>query len=400
MEITKLPIKKNDLGRRKVAAYARVSRDSEDLLHSLSNQVSYYSNLIRSNPEWEFAGIYVDEGISGTSMKNRDEFLRMMKDAEKGKIELILTKSVSRFARNTVDLLQCVRELQMLNVEVRFEKDGISTFAGEGELMLSLLASFAQAEAESISENVKWGKRKQMQAGIIHHYSRCYGYEWQGDDYVVVPEEAAIVRYIFDSYISGMSPAQIAKRIKAPTSSGGEFSRNTVKDILKNRNYTGDRVLQKYYASKIRKNSRNYGELHQYILENAHEPIITHEIFDKTQEIMKDKAEKTPKKTFTCFTGKVKCGHCGRACCRRTMRGERIWKCQGNEMSRTCDARYIRDDELRIITFSVFDNEDGFTRKVHHIELYDDHLEFVTIEGNRIKRTRKPGRRRKTNAGQ
>ena len=146
MEITKLPIKKGALKRRRVAAYARVSRDSDTLLHSLANQVSYYTDRISSNPEWEFAGIYVDEGISGTSVDKRSDFLRMMADARAGKIDLILTKSVSRFARNTVDLLRSVRELQGLGIEVRFEKDGISTADGEGELMLSLLASFAQAK--------------------------------------------------------------------------------------------------------------------------------------------------------------------------------------------------------------------------------------------------------------
>lgn len=400
MQITKLPLKKREVARCKVAAYARVSKDSDTLLHSLAAQVSYYSDLINSNPEWEFAGIYVDEGISGTKLKNRDDFLRMMEDAHLGKIDLILTKSVSRFARNTVDLLKSIRELQELNVEVRFEKDGISTFAGEGELMLSLLASFAQAEAESVSENVKWGKRKQMQEGIYHHTARCYGYEWQGDDYVIVPEEAEVVCYIFESYIAGTSPKHIAESIDVPTVTGAPFSRVAVKDILKNRIYTGDRVLQKFYSPKVRKKVRNYGEMPQYILEGVHEGIISHETFDHAQAIMKDRADKTPKKTFTCFTGKVKCGHCGRSCCRRTLHGKRIWKCQGNEMSKTCGARYISDDELRSITFSIFTDEDEFTRKVSRIDLYDDHVAFITAEGKTIKRTRKIGRRRQKNAGQ
>ena len=147
MQITKLPLLQNKPQRLKVAAYTRVSRDSETLLHSLANQVSYYTKLINSNPEWEYAGVYVDEGITGTSIEDRSDFLRMMEDAQQGKIDLILTKSVSRFARNTVDLLDSARTLKELNVEVRFEKDNISTFDNDGELMLSLLASFAQAEA-------------------------------------------------------------------------------------------------------------------------------------------------------------------------------------------------------------------------------------------------------------
>ena len=388
MQITELPLKKRNVSRRKVAAYARVSIDSDTLLHSLANQVSYYSDLISSNPEWEFVGIYVDEGISGTNMDNRVDFMRMMKDARQGKIDLIISKSVSRFARNTVELLQSIRDLQRLNVEVLFEKDGISTFDGTGELMLSLLASFAQAEAESLSENVKWGKRKQMQEGVYHHYSRCYGYEWQGDDYVIVPKEAKVVRFIFKSYIAGLSPKHIAEEIDVPTTTGAPFSRQAVKDILKNRIYVGDRVLQKYYAPKLRKKSKNYGELPQYVLEGVHEGIITHSTFDQVQRIMKQRAEKAPKKTFTCFTGKIKCGYCGRSCCRRTLHGKHIWRCQGKEISKTCNAMHIREDELRSITFSIFADEEDFIRKINRVDLYDDHIVFVTTDEKTIKRER------------
>ena len=256
----------------------------------------------------------------------------MMADARAGKIDLILTKSVSRFARNTVDLLRSVRELQGLGIEVRFEKDGISTADGEGELMLSLLASFAQAEAESISENVKWERRKQMQEGIYHHTTRSYGYVWQGDDFVIVPEEAKVVRFIFSSYLAGMSPTHIAAAIDVPTTTGRPFTRITVKDILKNHIYAGDRVLQKYYSYKPRKKTRNYGELPQYVLSDIHEAIIPREVFEQVQEVMRERAEKTPAKTFTCFSGKIRCGYCGRPCFRRTLHGKRIWKCRGNEI--------------------------------------------------------------------
>ena len=151
MEITKLPLRKKPVNKKKVAAYARVSMDCDNLLHSLANQVSYYTKLITDNPEWEFAGIYTDEGISGTSLKKRDEFNKMMDDARAGKIDIILTKSVSRFARNTVVLLESIRELKELGIEVRFEREHISSITGDGELLLTLLAAFAQAESESIS---------------------------------------------------------------------------------------------------------------------------------------------------------------------------------------------------------------------------------------------------------
>ena len=168
--------------RKKVAAYARVSMQSERMLHSLSAQISYYSSLIQKNPDWEYVGVYADDFISGTNKVRREEFQRMLADCEKGKIDIILTKSISRFARNTVDLLETVRHLKSLGIEVRFEKENINSMSGDGELMLSILASFAQEESRSISDNVKWGIRKRMQNGMITasgHFT-VYGYRWEG----------------------------------------------------------------------------------------------------------------------------------------------------------------------------------------------------------------------------
>ena len=178
--------------RKKVAAYARVSVDSEQLLHSLSAQVSYYSKLIQNNPNWEYAGVYADEGISGTGTAKRKEFLRMISDCEKGKIDLILVKSLSRMSRNTVDLLNTVRHLKEIGVEVRFERENISTFTEDGEFLLTLLASYAQCESESISENVKWGKRKKFSQGHTKGITPPYGYKCQNDKWVIVPEEVEI----------------------------------------------------------------------------------------------------------------------------------------------------------------------------------------------------------------
>lgn len=391
MEIKTIPPKKIELKRRRVAAYARVSRDSEELLHSLANQVSYYTKHISSRPDWELAGIYVDEGITGTSTEHRDDFLRMMEDARQGKIDLIITKSVSRFARNTVDLLKSVRELKSRNVEVRFEKDGISTFDGEGELILSLMASFAQAESESISENVKWGKRKQMREGIYHHAYPCYGYRWEGDVYAVVRDEAEVIRFIFRSYLSGVSPKHIADQIMASGMANCSFTRCKVKDILKNRIYVGDRILQRFFSPKIRKRARNYGEVPQYVLEDVHEAIISREEFDQAQKIMKERAEKTPAKTFTCFSGKVKCGECGRSFCRRNYHGGKIWKCQGKELSRTCSVRSLYEEELRSITFSIFTDEEDFKRNVNCIRVFDDRLIFEKTDGKSVTRNRPGG---------
>ena len=171
--------------RKKVAAYARVSMETERLNHSLSAQVSYYSNLIQSNPEWEYAGVYADNAVTGTKSSSREEFQRMLEDCEAGKIDIILTKSISRFARNTVDLLEAVRHLKELGIEVRFEKEHINSLSGDGEVMLTLLASFAQEEVRSLSENVKWGTRKRFEQGIPNGRFLIYGCRWEGNHLVV-----------------------------------------------------------------------------------------------------------------------------------------------------------------------------------------------------------------------
>ena len=184
---------------KRVAAYCRVSSDTEQLLHSLSTQVSYFNKLIQDNPYWEFAGVFYDKGISGTSTKKREGFQSMMTAAEEGKIDLILAKSIQRFARNTVDLLSSVRRLKELGVEVQFEKENISTMDSGGELMLTLLASIAQEESLSLSENVKWTKLKKYKAGLPFSHYPVYGYKWVEDDLVIVPEEAEVIRFVYDS---------------------------------------------------------------------------------------------------------------------------------------------------------------------------------------------------------
>ena len=202
--------------RKKVAAYARISRDTERLMHSVSAQVSHYSTLIQKNPEWEYAGVYADCGISGTDTSKRSEFLRMLADCEAGKIDIILTKSISRFARNTVDLLETVRHLKALGIEVRFEKEHIHSLSEDGELMLTLLASFAQEESRSISENVKWGLRKRFQSGEIGAANKhILGYRYDNGlrKYVIIPEEAEAVRWMFQMYIDGVSLRKIAENM-------------------------------------------------------------------------------------------------------------------------------------------------------------------------------------------
>ena len=254
-KITKLETKKIDLPKlKRVAAYARVSVERGRTLHSYSAQVSYYNDLIQKNPEWEFAGVYADLGISGTGIEKRNDFKRLLQDCEEGKIDIILTKSVSRFARNTVDLLKVVRHLKELGIEVRFEKENINSLTGDGELMLSILASFAQEESRSISDNVKWGIRKRMQNGMITasgHFT-VYGYRWEGGELVIVPEEAEIIKRIFQNFLDGKSRLETEREFAAEgitTRQGCRWVDSNIRQVLENITYTGNMLFQKEFIS-------------------------------------------------------------------------------------------------------------------------------------------------------
>ncbi|MBQ2726233.1 MAG: recombinase family protein, partial [Clostridia bacterium] len=200
---------------KRVAAYARVSMESERLQHSLSVQISYYSDLIQKHPGWKYAGVYADDGITGTKLNAREEFNRMIADCEAGKIDIILTKSISRFARNTVDLLNTVRHLKDLGISVQFEKEHIDSLTEDGELMLTLLASFAQEEVRSLSDNVKWATRKRFEQGIPNGRFTVYGYRWEGDQLVIVPEEAAVVKRIYQDFLDGKSRLETERELAA-----------------------------------------------------------------------------------------------------------------------------------------------------------------------------------------
>lgn len=306
--------------RKKVAAYARVSMESERMNHSLSAQISYYSSLIQRNPDWEYAGVYADDGITGTAISKRDEFQRMVEDAEAGKIDIILTKSIQRFARNTVDLLETVRHLKDIGVEVRFEKENINSMSGDGELMLTILASFAQEEVRSISENEKWSIRKRYEKGIPVSKPRILGYRWEGDTMVVVPEEAVIVKRIYQNFLDGKSRLETERELAAEgitSVHGNRMCDSQLKNILTNISYTGNMLLQKEYVSDpINKQRRkNRGELPQYFVENSHEAIIPIETWQYVQDEMARRRELGPRANkslnLTCFSGKIKCERCG-----------------------------------------------------------------------------------------
>ena len=324
--LTKAPTA--EVRKRKVAAYARVSTDSEEQLTSYNAQKDYYSKYIQENKKWEFAGLYADEGISGTNTKKRDGFNKMVKDALAGKIDLIITKSVSRFARNTVDSLTTIRKLKEHGVECYFEKENIYTFDAKGELLITLMSSLAQEESRSISENVKWGKRKAMSDGKFSlAYSSFLGYK-KGEDgkLEIVEEEAEIIRDIYRRYIKGDSPQIICnkldeKHIKTP---GGKdkWRVSTVQSILTNEKYKGDALLQKSYISDFltKKVKKNNGEIKQYYVENSHPAIITPEEWDCVQyEIARRGKLGATFSSTDLFLSRVKCGQCG------GIYGRKVW---------------------------------------------------------------------------
>lgn len=343
--------------RKKVAAYARVSRDTERLMHSVSAQVSYYSALIQKNPEWEYAGVYADMGISGTDTAKRGEFLRMLADCEEGKIDIILTKSISRFARNTVDLLETVRHLKNLGIEVRFEKEHIHSLSEDGELMLTLLASFAQEESRSISENVKWGVRKRFQSGEIgaaNKHILGYRYDEGLRKYVIISEEAEAVRWMFQMYIDGVSLREIAENMNQAgirTTLGNNFQEASVRQLIFNEVYAGDIRRQKcYMADPITKTKvKNCGELPQYYMEDCHEAIIDRETYAKVQAEMERRAALV-NPTYP-FTGKIKCGICGQNFTRRkgTTKGKEYasWFCRAKkEVGMSCTSHNYPEQKL------------------------------------------------------
>ena len=398
----KLPVLK---ARKRVAAYARVSMESERMQHSLSAQVSYYSALIQKNPEWEYAGVFADYGISGTGTKKRDEFNHMLTECEAGNINIILTKSIQRFARNTVDLLNTVRHLKELGIEVRFEKEKINSLSGDGELMLSILASFAQEESRSISENVKWGTIKRFKQGIPNGKFSIFGYEWQDDKLVIVPEEAEIIRWMYAEYMKGASRIEIGRALMDRgiyTRQGKPWVDSNVKVILTNITYTGNMLFQKEYCEDpITKHRRkNYGEMPQYFVEDTHEAIIPMDEWQAVQAEFKRRRDLGPfgnkSLKLSAFSTKITCG-----CCRKHYRhsGKRntagevyyIWICQTKSQkgvsacpSKNIPEKMLQNTAAEVLGLDEFD-EDVFSQQIEEvIVIGDDTLTFRFYDGHEV----------------
>ena len=391
--------------RKRVAAYARVSMESERMQHSLSAQISHYSNLIQKNPEWEYAGVYADYAISGTGTKRREEFTRMIADCDAGRIDIVLTKSIQRFARNTVDLLNTVRHLKDLGIEVRFEKENISSLSGDGELMLSILASFAQEESRSLSENVRWATVKRFQQGIPNGKFTIFGYIWEDDHLVIVPEEAEIIRWMYSEYMKGASRIEIGRWLMERgiyTRQGKPWVDSNVKKILTNITYTGNLLFQKEFcADPITKHRRlNRGELPQYFVENTHEAIIPMEEWEAVQAEFKRRRDLGPfgnkSLKLSAFSTKVTCGCCGkhyRHSGKRNSAGEiyYIWICQTKSQkgAKACDSKNIPEKMLQnaaaeVLGLETFDEEIFGAQIAEIIVVGDDTLTFRFYDGHEV----------------
>ncbi|MCM1175957.1 MAG: recombinase family protein [Blautia sp.] len=348
--------------KRRVAGYARVSTDMEDQQASYAAQCDYYTNYIQGREDWEFAGLYSDEGISATSTRRREGFNQMVEDALAGSIDLIITKSVSRFARNTVDSLSTIRKLKENGCECYFEKENIWTFDSKGELLITIMSSLAQEESRSISENCTWGMRKRFSDGkVTVPFGRFLGYDRGGDGNLVVNEEqAGIVRKIYGLFLQGHSPYKIAKILTEegiPTPGGKKvWGRTVVESILTNEKYKGDALLQKVYTVDFltKKKKVNEGEVPQYYVEGNHEAIIEPFVFDRVQGLMK--ARRPGKNRSSCagvFSGKIKCGDCGSWYGSKVWHSNDkyrrvIWQCNHKfDGGKKCSTPHLNEEDIR-----------------------------------------------------
>ena len=405
-EILKLKIHKQKLPvKKKVAAYARVSSEKESMIHSLSAQISYYSKLIQDNPDWQYAGVYADEAKTGTKLE-RPEFKRLLDDCNLGKIDMIITKSISRFARNTLTILETVRRFKTLGIDIYFEKENIHSLSDDGELMLTLLSSFAQEESLPVSENCKWRIRDKFKQGIPTNFN-MFGYKLENQKIKIIKKEAEIVKMIFDDYLKGMGINAITRKLRdknIPTKFGKTWHESVVRNILVNEKYTGNLLLQKSFIWDhiTKKKIKNNGELPIYYVNNNHEAIIDIDTFNKVQEEIKQKSIKYKNhknsKIYS-FTKKIKCELCGKNYQRKiyakgTKYEKIIWICSSfnNYGKKYCQSSRILEEIIKklsaeVLKISKFD-EKIFKEKIKQITVPEKgKLRFLFNDGERIEKT-------------
>ena len=339
----------------RVAAYARVSSDSADQLNSFAAQVEYYTNYIQSKDEWEFAGLYADEAVTGTSAEKRSDFQRLIQDCRAGKIDRILVKSISRFARNTLDCIQTVRELKMLGVAIEFEKEHIDTSKMGSELILSMLSAAAQEESLSISKNLKWSYQKRLNSSNFITCSAPLGYFLKDNQLIPDPKEVPIVQYILNSYLSGKSTTEIARTLNEAenrTKRNARWHHGMIRYILTNEKYVGDSLFQKSYTPETLPlvRAKNDGQLTQYYIKNSHPAIIDRKKFEQVQRLITQKKDQHGTKTeiqkFP-LSGILKCGLCGSAFHRHQDQGKNRWYCYQHRKSKNlCPMGIIQQKEI------------------------------------------------------
>lgn len=341
----------------RVAAYARVSSDSEDQLNSFSIQVDYYTDYIQSKDEWEFAGVYADEAVTGTTTEKRDDFQRLIRDCKAGKIDRVIVKSISRFARNTLDCISTARELKKIGVTIEFEKEGIDTGSMGSEMLLSVLGSAAQEESLSISKNLKWSYQKRMRSGDFITCSAPLGYSLHGNSLVPNQNEVPIIEYIFASYLAGKSVEEISAELTAMENKftkrkNSRWHHTAILRILRNEKYVGDALVQKTFTSDQLPLTRirNHGEATQYYIKNSHPAIIPLEVFEAVQEILRLKnmrhAPHNEMKEYP-LSRVVKCGLCGSTFHHRISKEKHSWSCQKHLKNKeNCEMKAVSEQEV------------------------------------------------------
>jgi DNA invertase Pin-like site-specific DNA recombinase len=386
--------------RTRVAAYARVSLGTEQMLHSLAAQVSYYSKFIQSRSEWEYAGVYADADETGTK-DDRPEFQRLLADCRSGKVQKVITKSISRFARNTVTLLQTVRELKELGIGVWFEEQQIDTLTGDGELMMTIIAGFAQEESRSVSENIKWRKRNDMKSGKTKPV-KAYGFEVVDGKLIIVPQQAEVVKLIFDLFIEGFGQQSIASELNKrgiPSPMGKTWYAGPVRGILTNPKMCGDIIHQREYVDNhiSKKQVKNRGELPMYLIENSHDGIISRDTFNTVQIELtrRGKLGTVNVNEGQVFRKKIICNECGRKF-NHTSNGKgvnkhRAWVCGGRDKRTGANCTNLAIPEPTLMTSAAeilgLEEFDGtmFSEQIESIIVREGRqLTFVFKDGHEV----------------
>ena len=353
----------------RVAAYARVSTSSEEQLLSLENQKLHYEQRILANSKWEFVEMYFDEGISGTKIDKRDGLKRLLQDCENGKVDFILTKSISRFSRNALDCLEMVRKLNDLNIFIEFEKENINTQTMDGELMLSILSSLAESESRSLSQNTKWGIEKRFQNGTYKIGYPPFGYDWVDGVMVINKEQAVVVKDIFTDILKGTSTGAIAERLNqqsVTTKRGKTWQGTTIRGIIKNEKYIGDALFGKTFTDDSFKRKVNRGDKNQYFMEGHHHAIIDKETFEQAQQMLVQNAKSKnivqdddKYQNRYSFSGILKCGECGGTFKRRIQTKNKnekyvAWACTNHLKDKhSCRMKFIKDEQIKLAYITI-----------------------------------------------